>query len=274
MFFWISDKDIQNTKALIAKGGIDSAATFTIWIVVALVFLGLVLGAISYLARAAFLHGISQERSGASFRFGELVRFGWRRMWRLWGMDIIMGLGNIPLLAVAILTVIAASKGSAVASGFFAATIIIMVVYNIGIMLFKHYAHCFAVLENAKAWTAIKSGWQLFLKNAGVTVVANLIYIGILIGSGLAIFISIFILAIPFVIIGIVLGLTVGPVGVGIISVIALLALFAYIIVLRGLINAFMFTYLTQVYWGLKSGENVSAENDGKSAVNGSAKLR
>ena len=280
MFFWFSDEDIQNTKKLLTKEGLDSVTAGNgwpvgmLWVLAALFFLGLIFGAISFLARAAFLRGLGQGQSGVEFRFSELIKFGWRRMWRLWGIDLILGLVNIPLVGVLILLAVSVGNNNALPFGLFATTVIIMIIYNLGIWLFKHYVHCFAVLADEKAWSAIKSGWQLLVKNLGVSVVARLIEVGVLIVSGLAIFISIFILAIPFVIIGIVLGLTVGPVGVGIIAVIALLALFAYIIVLRGLVNAFMFTYLTRVYWRLKSGANGSAENDGKSVVDGSAKLR
>lgn len=257
MFWSFSEKDYQNISALFSKG-VDPAAGLPanfLWLILLFLPIGIIMAILAYLARAAFLHGLGQVNSGASFRFGELVKFGWRKMWRLWGIDIILGLFNIPLVVVLILTAVAAGNGSAAASGFFVSTVLIMIVYNIGIMLFKHYAHCFAILEDTKAWGAIKSGWQLFLKNLGVTVVARLIEVGILIASGLAMIIAALILAIPFVLLGVLLALALGTVGVWIVSTLGVLVLLAFCLVVRGLISAFMYVYLTRVYWRLKSGK-------------------
>jgi len=257
MFWSFSEKDWRNINTLFFKGA-DSAvglpANF-LWLILLFIPLGIVMAILSYLARAAFLRGLGQMNGSASFGFGELFKFGWRKLWRLWGMDILLGLFNIPLVVVLVLTAVAAGNGSAVASGFFVATSIIMVVYNVGIMLFKHYAHCFAILEDAKAWSAIKFGWQLFLQNAGVTVVANLIAIGIFIGCGLAMIIAIIILAIPFVLLGVLMAIILGSVGAVVVAVLGGVFFLAFLLITRGLINAFMYIFMTRVFWRVKSGK-------------------
>lgn len=235
---------LSNTKALIANASSVFLAMIGIFVLVFIFFL------ISLIARSGLIKGISRVNNGESYKVTKLIDFGFKKTPRLLLMEIILNIVNAVFGIIFLISAFAFKLETA--RIVFIVAAVLFVLYNIFIILFKHYAYCYALLEDFKAWPAIKAGLQLLGNNFLVLLSAKAIEIGLLILLGLAIVISCLIILLPFAMIGFVLIISSGTAAMVAVSIVALLAIIAFLLLARGTMATYFQSFATYIYWQIK----------------------
>jgi hypothetical protein len=274
-------------------------ATF-VWIGVGLFLFFLVIGVIlaflRYPSETAVIRMVDEyERTGVKVGFGKGWKLGWnRRAFRMWVIDLIIGIPGFLLLAVlgtlAFLAFLSArnSNGVAVAGGIIAAIgcaflfILAFIVLAVFLSLLRQFFIRKAALENTGIGESFRSGWGMFKRNWKSAGLMWLVMLGIGIGIGILGFIVFFllipayvVLAIPAVIVALIPGLAVfgitsifasGPLA-WILGVLAALPFFFLIAFAPlALVNGWYKIYASSV-WTLTYQEIQAVENVAPSAL-------
>jgi len=129
--------------------------------------------------------------------------------------------------------------------------VIILILYNIFIALFRQYSYCFAVLENQTGWQAIKSGFDLLKKDFGNILVVGLIYIGLSMAATLAMVVIILAICVPFFLL-FMIALFLGKWMMIIVIILWVIVGLVCFLALRGAIGTYFQSYFTHAYWELK----------------------
>jgi hypothetical protein len=233
-----------------------------IWIGVGLLLFILVVGVITsilrYVSETAVIRMVDEyEQTESKVGFRQGWKLGWsRRAFRLWVIDLIIGLPAfvfllvVGLVGLAIYLSVRTGSGLAAASVvasigcafiFFLAFIIWLVVLSFLRVFFARVV----VLEDAGIGEAFRGGWQMFKRNWKSAALMWLVMIGIGIGIGLASFL-LFILLIPVFILTAIVGVLVagipGLIAFGISSIFGNIPIAVIIAIVVGL--PFFFTVL------------------------------
>ncbi|NQT49640.1 hypothetical protein HQ571_03020 [Candidatus Kuenenbacteria bacterium] len=230
--------------------GVSLSEPGVIAMVIGLALLGIALVLIGFWANASILIGLSKVKAGSPVKFVELFKSGFNKIGRILLMEILFGILNLVFLVLGLIFVFA-REGGTIWIGIVIVTVL-MIIYNLLIFVFRHYSYCFAVLENEKAWSSIKKGWQLFRANIGALLVVKLMEIALWIGISIGVIVALLILVIPFILLGLILSFTAGPVGLTIAVTLGIILILLALLILRGAVNTFMRSYLTHVYWQAK----------------------
>ena len=213
-------------------------------------FIAIVLA--SFWARVAMLEGIRKDRNGEKLQFGQLLKFGFGKMPRILLMEIILGVVNLILGVIIFFTSVVNQDNNFTLNIIFLIAVLALVIYNVVLFMFRHYAYCFAVLEDCKALPAIKSGWKLFRQNARPLIVVKLIEVGLWMAGGIAAIIILAVCTAPFLLLGLILMVVVGALAWTIVAMLAVIALIIVLLVISGVLNTFFQSYLTYAYWQVK----------------------
>ena len=237
-----------------------------IWLIVAaiilvvllLVVLGIFLG---NMGRIGLIRGARQVEEGAtSLLFGELFSGGLPYFWRVFGLNLIVGLALALagiLVAVFVLLSTVFTLGLALICLIPALCLLVPVGWLINV--FVEQANIAIVVEDLGIMDGLRRGWEVFKANIGMLIVMGLI---LLLGVGL---IGGFIIGLPVV-------LFIGPAVAGAIAgtqqalrggvAITVLCLVAYIpvaIVLNGILQSYIRSAWTLTYLRLTSHPAVEA---------------
>jgi hypothetical protein len=175
-----------------------------IWIGVALLLLGLVVGVVfsilRYVSEAAVIRMVNEyEQTGTKATFKRGWRMGWSRAaFRMWLIDLLIGLLSLPFIAVLAGLGLAAyltAKGGmntfavgsivvsiACAFVFILAFVLLMILLRLLSNFFKRYA----ALENTGVRDSFRRGWETFKHNWKSASVMWLILLGVGIVYGVA----------------------------------------------------------------------------------------
>jgi hypothetical protein len=205
---------------------------------------------VSLLCRAALIRGISQIKNSETPEFKGLVKFGWQKVWRLLLIGVLLNIVNAGLIVGLIIYYL--QIGTIKLDAPAIVILSLLVAYNLFIFLFRYYIYCFAVLEEQKAWLAIKSGWKIFSENIGALLLVKIVEIGLRLATIAVVILALLICALPFVLLAILLGVAFGEAAIAVIGVFAVIVFFALVLVMQGLFNAFFYHYLSLVYWAVK----------------------
>ena len=236
-------KVLENTKA------ISNDAPFIIFAILAILVLVLVFYLIGLAARVAIISGVNEINLGQKYRFWNLVRGGFKKMPRILLMGIIMGIPNILIL---LLMVFGGWLGAWYGVTLLSISGLAFLLYNIYITILRHYSFCEAILKEKTSWDAITSGIKIVNKNFWVVVVTALIQVGLSMGIGIATFIGLLIIAVPFVVLGAILAFGLGAIGMLIPAILGGLTFIVLLMALTGGINFFFNAFLTNVYWKIE----------------------
>ena len=175
-----------------------------IWIGVAILLLGLVVGIIfsilRYVSEAAVIRMVNEyEQTGTKATFKQGWRMGWSRAaFRMWLIDLLIGLLSLPFIAVLAglgLAVYLTAKGGmntfavgsivvsiACAFVFILAFVLLMILLGLSSNFFKRYA----ALENTGVRDSFRRGWEMFKQNWKSASLMWLILLGVGIVYGVA----------------------------------------------------------------------------------------
>lgn len=219
-------------------------------IIALIILLAIVAIILSIVARGSIVWGVKLARDNKPSKFWQLVRKGFSKLKDLFVMELIFLIVNIILFVPFFLSFFSGSFK--VSSAVLVISIVLIVAFNLFLFLFRHYIYCYIVLENKHSVEAIKLGYSLFRKNWKQLTLAKLLEIALWIISGIIVFIAMAILFVPFLVLSAVLFVGLGPIIALVAGGVGVSILFLFFLVLRGLIGAYMSTYLTNVYIDIK----------------------
>lgn len=221
-----------------------------LWVLLGAALMFVVALIISFIARAAMLHGIdAKEKTGEAGSFKQLLKFGFLKSGKVILMEIIffMPLVLLILLVSLVLLALPAVIKIAVFVG-----AILLLLYLIIISFFRFYSYCFLVYENFGPVSAVKSGWNLFANNLLTLIRAGALKFVLLIAAGLGTLIVLVIATLPLLLVGVLLLIFAGNAGFYVLTGIGLISLFFVFMIIRGFLNTFFYAYSVFIYRQLK----------------------
>jgi len=214
-------------------------------IVIALVVLAILLGTVG---RVGLIRGTVKAEQGASkLAFSELWRDGLAYFWRVFGLNLVIGL--MILFAILVLGILGVILSIGTLGIFLICLIpllclLLPVMWLVSILI--EQANVALVVENLDIIAAIKRGWQVFIENIGSMIVMGLILtIGISLIGGLIIGLPLLAVAAPAAL-AITTGVTENIRNGVILSVVLFLVYLPFLLVLSGILRAY-----TQSAWTL-----------------------
>jgi len=208
---------------------------------------------ISISANAGLIFAVNslESRSG-NLNFKKSFHAGQRYFWRLFLLNLFLGLMTILILALILLPIfLLFINGSSLASGvavvFMLAGIIIMVPIFIGISIMKLVSERVIIIENLSVWPAIKKAYQMVKNNFGKTLITFLIESGLSIAISLGTILSALLIAGIFGLIIYFLTLL-NTIAAAIVTLIFVLVLLVVLLIIRSGMAAFLSSFWTISY--------------------------
>ncbi len=160
-------------------------------------------------SKGGLIKSVSQISKDQPDSFEKTMGYGLHYFWRMFGIDILFGLSLVLLLGIttmpAILMIMMGGAGVKVLGVVWIVLLILPVIafmYCLGLV--ANFSYQIAVIEDKTVFDAIPDAYHLFKKNVGRSVLLGLIIIGIALLYVIAFIIAMVILAIPFIILGVV----------------------------------------------------------------------
>lgn len=246
---WRSFTDAASRQELVARFSqtISSGAGIIIfWVILGLLILFFAIA--SLICKSGIIQAIKDANDNKKIRFWEKIKFGASKFWPMLLLEILFALPNIALIFFVVLLLLFAQLGAVLA----AILSTIFILYNLFVFLFRHYCYCYLNLEDQKAAPALLSGLRLFIQNVKVTILINLIKLGLIVLFFIASVIISLIVSIPFVLFVFLTSLLSIWIIPFIIAILGLLSVFIVIFVIKGIKSSYLFTVLTHTYWLIK----------------------
>lgn len=242
--------------------------TVVITLVVLIVVIGIVLSMIS---QGALAESVAALDRGEERRFGSTWRAGTANFWRVLGLKVLFLLITVGLSLALTLVLVAPTVGIFFATESTAARVIavvfavlagiaLLVLLFIPLAVIGQWALRRLVVDRDRIWESIRSGYGLFRRNIGRSLLVWLIQLGLMLGAGI-------VMLIALVILGLVL---VGPafllvradytalaIALGVIGGTILLAVF---FVLSAILGTFNSSYWTLAYLRLSAPQHRDTE--------------
>jgi hypothetical protein len=205
---------------------------------------------LSTVGRVGLIQGtLKAERGASRLTFSELWREGLSYFWRVFGLNLLIGL--IILFAVLIIAFLGIILSIGTLGVFLVCLIpllclLVPVAWLVGIII--EQANVALVVENLDIIEAIKKGWQVFINNIGTMIVMGLILIvGVTIIGGFIIGLPVLAIAAP-----VALGITTGVVenirnGI-IFSTVLFLIYLPFLLVFSGILRSYTTSAWTLTY--------------------------
>jgi len=216
-------------------------------IAIALVVLAILLGTVG---RVGLIRGTVKAEQGANkLTFGELWRDGLTYFWRVFGLNLLIGLIILfAILALGILGIVLSigTLGIILICLIPLLCLLLPVMWLVSIVI--EQANVALVVENLDIVSAIKRGWQVFIDNIGSMIVMGLILIiGVGLIGGLIIGLPLLAIAAPAAL-GISTGVAVSIRNGVILSVVLFVIYLPFLLVFSGLLRAYIESAWTLTY--------------------------
>lgn len=216
-------------------------------VVIALVVVAILLATVG---RVGLIRGTLKAEQGANkLTFAELWRDGLTYFWRVFGLNLLIGL--IILFAVLVLSVLGVILSIGTLGIFLICLIpllclLIPIMWLVGIII--EQANIALVVENLDILSAIKRGWQVFIDNIGSMIVMGLILIvGIALIGGIIIGLPLLAIAAPAAL-GITTGVTVNIRNGFILSAVLFVIYLPFLLVFSGIMRSYIQSAWTLTY--------------------------
>lgn len=229
-----------------------------IFLIFVLIFIGLLFLYLGYSAKAGLIYSANSiEEKEEKQSFGHAFHFGREYFWRLFGLNLLVGLiifgvflvsagviagllfinHSIPMIVLAVILGITAILFLALL-GFF---------LKFGVILAEREI----VIKNGRIIASLKTGCRVFRQNISKVLLAWLISVGLAIAYSFVLFFALFVVCLLLVGIGLLFYFLTHLVGVIIYSVVVFLALMIALFCLSGVVNAYFSSYWTLAYRAL-----------------------
>lgn len=203
------DKDNASGAASGVWDWITSHPGLVAVLILAAVGLFIVLMILYLVSKGGLIGSVSRISKGQSDNFEKTLGCGLQFFWRMLGIDILFGLSYILILGLAIFPPVMMIIMGGSAAKIFGILLIILLILPVIALLYciaiiGNFSYQIAVIEDKKVFDAIPAGYGLFKSNLGRSVLLGLIITGIAMLYVIAFIIAMVILAIPFIILGVV----------------------------------------------------------------------
>ena len=242
-----------------------SSAVLIVGIVIVVLILALFFIFLAIVSQGALADSVAAIDRGEGRRFGTTFGSGMGNFWRVLGYYILfflVALGLIVVIAIPVALLIggtfAATQSTgarisvAVVVGLLA--LLLLIVVFIPLSIIAQYALRDIVVRRERVLGSVASGYSLFRRNIGRSLLLWLIQIGLSIGIAIAFILVILIVGLVLFIPTIALAVAGSSTGAIITGVIAGLILLPILLVLSGAIGTFSHAYWTLAYLRLTSG--------------------
>jgi hypothetical protein len=181
----------------------DEVAGLAIGIIIALIcvgiFVGLILWAISTIARGGLVAGVDSVESGQKSGFGEAWRAGWKKAGPLLGIGIIPAIPGLILFVIGLFGLVAYGGLAAFFGGDIAGPIgggelgiiivlLLCVVAPVALVLsiLRNFAERACMIENYGVVDSYKRGWKVLTSNLGEAIILFVLQVVIAVALGIA----------------------------------------------------------------------------------------
>ncbi len=237
-------------------------------IVLILALFFIIMGLISQGALADSVAGIDR---GEGRQFGSAFRIGMANFWRVLGYFVVFFLVTIGLLLVIGIPVALLIGGTFVATESVGArvtvavvvgilAILLLIVVFIPLTIIAQYALRDVVVRRERVLGSVGSGYGLFRRNIGRSLLLWLIHLGLSIGIGIAFILLLLIVGLVLAIPAIALAVAGSSTGAIIAGVIAAVILIPLLLVATGAIGTFSHAYWTLAYLRLTAPPTTSPD--------------
>lgn len=238
---------IEHFFSQLNPGVIWTLVAIGIIIVLALVVLAILLGTVG---RVGLIRGTMKAEQGAErLTFGELWREGLTYFWRVFGLNLLIGLAVFLIILVLGIIAIVLTIGTL---GLFILCLLPIICLLIPVMwavsVIIEQANVALVVENLSIIEAVKRGWKVVWDNIGTMIVMSLILIlGVGIIGGAIIGLPLLVVAAPAVV-GVTTGTTEAIRNGLIVSGLLFIVYLPFLLVLSGILRAYTSSAWTLTY--------------------------
>jgi len=165
--------------------------------------LGIFIAWLAFVSQGALISNVAKLSSGKKTNFQEGLQSGKRFFWPVFFFKIILkaiSVGLLSLLALPFIINLTLNLGFWWLVLYYFITLLIVVLIFIAFYIIR-YSMSYAVIKNARFIDACKNGWSLFYKNIINSIEAGAIIFLANIAIGFTIIISLFAVAIPFILV-------------------------------------------------------------------------
>lgn len=178
-------------------------------LIMAAIGLFIVILVLYLVSKGGLIKSVNQISQDQPNNFEKTLGYGLQFFWRMLGIDILFGLSCVLILGIAIFPPVMMMILGGGAVKVFGVLLIILFVLPVIALLYciaiiANFSYQIAVIEDKKVFDSIPAGYALFKKNLGRSVLLGLIITGIALLYVIAFIIAMVILAIPFIILGVV----------------------------------------------------------------------
>ncbi|MBU1355874.1 MAG: hypothetical protein KJ620_04845 [Candidatus Edwardsbacteria bacterium] len=203
------DKDNASGAASGVWDWITSHPGLVALLILAAIGLFIVLMVLYLVSKGGLIGSVSRISKDQPDSFEKTLGYGLQFFWRMLGIDILFGLSYILILGLAIFPpVMMIIVGGSAVKIFGILLIILLILPVVALMyciaIIGTFSAQIAVIEDKKVFDSIPAGYALFKGNLGRSVMLGLIIFGIAMLYVIAFIIAMVILAIPFIILGVV----------------------------------------------------------------------
>jgi hypothetical protein len=261
------DFDEQGSAEIASVSAVQQGAFDNALLVVGLVLLGLlillVFFALYVVSQGGLTESVAAINRGEERRFSSTWRAGARNFWRvllqiLLFLGIVLGLLLAVGIPVALLVAGAFATGStalravAVIFAVLVAVVVLIIVFVL-VAIVRQFARRELVVRGASVLGSVGSGYRLFRRNLGRSVLVWLIQLGLMLGAGIALLIALVIVGLLLFLPTILLAVaqyTTAAIAAGVVAGLILLPL---LIVALAILGTFNHSYWTLAYLRLTS---------------------
>ena len=255
------DRSGAGASALAAQvgSGIFENAALIVGLVVVVLLIALLFIIMAIISQGALSESVAAIDRGEGRRFGSTFRAGLRTFWRVLGyylLFFLIGIGLLVAIGVPVALVIggtfAATQSTgarvivAVLAGLAAVALIILIFIPLHII--SQYALREVVVRRARVFGSVGSGYGVFRRNLGRSLLLWLIHIGLMIGIGIALLVAVLLVGLVLFIPTIALALAEYSTAAIVTGVIASLILLPILLVASGAAGTFGHAYWTLAY--------------------------
>ncbi|MBA2714822.1 MAG: hypothetical protein H0U55_14855 [Rubrobacteraceae bacterium] len=250
--------------------GIGSAVLIVGIVIVVLILVSFFI-IMSIISQGALADSVAAIDRGEGRQFGSAFRTGMGNFWRVLGYIVVFFLVGIGLLLVIGIPVALLIGGTfaatesvgarvtvAVVVGILA--VLLLIVVFIPLTIITQYALREVVVRRERVLGSVGSGYGLFRRNIGSSLLLWLIHLGLSIGIGIAFILVILIVGLVLAIPAIALAVAGSSTGAIIAGVIAAVILIPLLLVATGAIGTFSHAYWTLAYLRLTAPTTTSPE--------------
>ena len=259
------------TSALAAQFGSSAldSVVLVVGIVAVVLLVVLLFIVMSIISQGGLSESVAGINRGEGRRFGSTFRAGLRNFWRVLGYYVLFFLIAVGLLiaigvpvALVIGGTFAATQSTgvriivAVLAGLAALTLLILIFVPLHII--SQYALREIVVRGARVLGSVGSGYGVFRRNLGRSLLLWLIHIGLMIGIGIALLVAVLLVGLILFIPTIALGLAEYTTAAIVAGVIAGLILLPLLLAASGAAGTFGHSYWTLAYLRLTAPNDVA----------------